>query len=493
MTNDFIEDIQRRVDTFGKLLENAGLDKKKYQEDGIRWCLTNELRPDPPANIRGGFIADEMGLGKTILMIGTFVANMMTKTLIILPPVLVEQWAQQIVKLTGHHPIIFHGKHKKNITIENLQKSIIVLSTYNTVSVTEKQLRQKKLSLLHYVKWNRIVFDEGHHLRNSNTARINGSIMLKSNIRWIVSGTPVQNKIKDLYNLCKALKMPHSFYSNPDNLIVIARNFVLKRTKTQVGIELPKVTISNETVEWKNTKEKELSEGIHAVLNMVSQDKMDQVGELISNQTGSILSSIMRARQTCILPKMLEKMFEGFVQKGAMHNYDSYKEALGFTSKIDTVVDTILKNKNNGCGKLVFCHFREEIDELQKRLQVGGIDKIATFDGRLHNSFRQSILQSNFEVLILQIQTGCEGLNLQEKYSEIYFVSPHWNPSVEDQAIARCHRIGQLKEVKVYKFNMENFTEERNSEGQLTEKTIETHVAKVQEDKRAIAATLMAN
>jgi len=57
----------------------------------------------------------------------------------------------------------------------------------------------------------------------------------------------------------------------------------------------------------------------------------------------------------------------------------------------------------------------------------------------------------------LQIQTGCEGLNLQADYSEIYFVSPHWNPSVEDQAIARCHRIGQTKPVFVFRFVMDGF------------------------------------
>jgi hypothetical protein len=56
------------------------------------------------------------------------------------------------------------------------------------------------------------------------------------------------------------------------------------------------------------------------------------------------------------------------------------------------------------------------------------------------------------DVLILQIQTGCEGINLQDKYSEVYFVSPSWNPAVEDQAIARCHRIGQKKNVCVFKF-----------------------------------------
>lgn len=487
MTNEFLDDIQRRVDTFSNLLERCGMEHKKYQEDGVRWCLTNELKPDPPVKVRGGFIADEMGLGKTILMIGLFVANMMTKNLIILPPVLIDQWVHQIHRITGHEPIVFHGKNKKNITIEHLNKSVIVISTYNALSVTKKN----KLSLLHQVKWNRVVFDEGHHLRNKNTM-LTGAILLKSKIRWIVSGTPIQNKKNDFYNLCKALKMPASFYADSNNLLTIARHYILRRTKKQVGIVLPEVTVENEIVNWKNIKEKTLSEGIHWVLGMAADDKMNEIGSIIKNQSGSILRAFLRARQCCTLPKIMNKMFDEFVKDGFMNDYESYKEALSFSSKLDSVIDTILKNKGNGCGKLVFCHFREEIDEIHKRLRDEGIEKIACFDGRIHQNFRQDILEDNNEVIILQIQTGCEGLNLQENYSEIYFVSPHWNPSVEDQAIARCHRIGQVKEVKVYKFQMDNFNEERNMNETITEKSIDKYVTNVQRNKRLIANEVIA-
>ena len=86
-------------------------------------------------------------------------------------------------------------------------------------------------------------------------------------------------------------------------------------------------------------------------------------------------------------------------------------------------------------------------------------------------------------MLILQIQTGCEGLNLQQ-FSEIYFVSPHWNPAIEDQAIARCHRIGQTKEVNVFRFFMEGFNTENNS------KTIDKYTENIQINKRTIIKLL---
>jgi hypothetical protein len=80
----------------------------------------------------------------------------------------------------------------------------------------------------------------------------------------------------------------------------------------------------------------------------------------------------------------------------------------------------------------------------------------------------------------MQIQTGCEGLNLQDNYSEIYFVSPNWNPYIEDQAIARCHRIGQKKTVFVWRFEMSNF------DPVLCVKNLDKHVTDIQNGKRDI-------
>ena len=97
--------------------------------------------------------------------------------------------------------------------------------------------------------------------------------------------------------------------------------------------------------------------------------------------------------------------------------------------------------------------------------------------------------------LILQIQTGCEGLNLQENYSEIYFVSPHWNPAVEDQAIARCHRIGQKNTVSVFKFQMSSFISEEIDENglKIDTLTIDKYVNTVQDSKREMANELISN
>ena len=97
-----------RMEAFTNYLDRTKMDYKDYQYEGVKWTLTNELCEDPPCGVRGGFIADEMGLGKTILMIGTFAAHLLPHTLIVLPPVLIDQWVLQIKRTTGHDAFVYH-------------------------------------------------------------------------------------------------------------------------------------------------------------------------------------------------------------------------------------------------------------------------------------------------------------------------------------------------------------------------------------------------
>ena len=447
-------------------LEKSGIERKSYQFDGVQWCVHLETHRDPSLPIHGGFIADEMGLGKTIMMIATFISNFVPRTLIVLPNILLEQWQSEIFRTTGHKALIYHGKNKKKITPEQLKSAFIVLTTYNTVAVTKKQQE----TALHEFRWDRIVFDEAHHLRNKNS-RWTGCKMLKSKIRWLISGTPVQNKRRDFFNLCSSLKMPASYYTDVANLQHLVSHFVLKRSKKQVGISLPNLNLDNESVLWKNEIERNLSRDIHRALAMSAQK----------------LKLFMHARQSCILPSLLKDNVENMVSNKVIPKEHSTSGALLCSSKMDAVVSTILGRKGNGNGKLVFCHFRGEIDTLISRLREGGIQNICTFDGRVTQAVRFRLLRKkeDYEVIVLQIQTGCEGLNLQKNFSEVYFVSPHWNPAIEDQAVARCHRIGQTKPVSVFRFHMES--------GEMENEflSLDQYITTVQDGKREISNEIL--
>ena len=483
--------LDSRMEIFQRYLDKSGMEHKDYQYDGVRWCLNNELRESPPCDVRGGFIADEMGLGKTIMMIGLILSNIVSRTLIVLPPILIDQWYVQILKTSGHKALIYHGDAKKTITEEHLRAARIVITSYGAITLNKKQIKSRELTMLHSVEWGRIIFDEAHHLRNSGTTRYLGARLLRAKIRWLVSGTPVQNSKKDFYSLCALIRLPASFYAESNNLRLLAKSFILKRTKKQVGIVISDIHLDKSVVDWTSKKEMELSEELHSALAFSRVNPIKGSEKLVVGafRNGGALALLLRARQSCIYPKLMSKHLDKLVKEGFIKDYNSYKEAFDHSSKLDAAINSILERKGNGCGKLIFCHFREEIDQIADRLRSGGMEKVVTFDGRTTNNTRFQILNDKNDALVLQIQTGCEGLNLQENYSEIYFISPHWNPAVEDQAIARCHRIGQTKPVYVQRFEMCPFVPDEENE--IT-KTIDKYVNDVQESKRFVAKEILA-
>lgn len=470
--------ISSKMQRFNYLLEKSQFQFNQYQYDGVKWCVSNELKPDKlrknyADNGRGGFIADEMGLGKTIMMIGTLFVNYLPHTLIVVPPILIQQWFEEISRASGHKALLFYGYNKKIATHDELYRSPIVLTTYNTLLAKNCPLKK--------IGWSRVVFDEAHHLRNSSTRRFQACKEIKANIRWLITGTPIQNRKKDFYSLCEAVGMKSTFYKDPKNLPIIGKWFVLRRTKIQVGINLPEVNKNDCVVKWANKQELRLSEELHALLpnqTNVYSKKMTLKG-IVS------LVAMIRAKQACIMPNLMRNTIHkmGILEPEAL-------EVLNYTSKLDAVIKLMLERKDNGKGKIVFCHYQGEIDAIAERLLKGGMTKVITYDGRNSGGKHLAELANPADALVIQIQSGCEGLNLQNNFSEIYFVSPHWNPSVEDQAIARCHRIGQTKSVDVFKFEMSGFSKQEG-ESKLDPISLEKYVNKMQQAKRELSKEIL--
>lgn len=492
------EIINDKMKKFNILLGRANFSAKEYQQEGIEWCLKKELSQ----GIKGGIVADEMGLGKTLTLIGLMFINFKRRTLIVVPPVLLNQWAKEIFKCSGHKALKYHGQNKKNITEEELLKAPIVLTTYNMLLESKSKSKGKseekvKDNILTKIRWNRLIFDEAHHLRNKRTERYTSCGKIKSEIKWLISGTPIQNKRSDLYNLFRIIGIKDV---NQDNVKELAEKYILRRTKAEVGINLPPVIKEERQVQWTNKYEQQMSEELHSLLPnqthvfIKNSNVSSEVADLFEGK--GILTAIMKARQSCIMPSLLTPDLREEINNGGIEEPRKYVKAIKSSSKLDAVVNLILERKDNGNGKIIFCHFRNEIDTIAQRLKKGGLQKVVTYDGR--NSRTQGLnLSDAADAIILQIQTGCEGLNLQANFSEIYFVSPHWNPCVEDQAIARCHRIGQIKPTYVFKFAMSNFTrqkreeEEDEDEENLNPQTLESYVNQVQTLKRTIISEVI--
>ena len=491
---------QNYLQEFKKWISVAGLSEKPHQIKGFKWCIEREIAIKN--GIRGGIVADEMGLGKTILMLGLIVSNFKKGgTIIVVPPALLDQWATEIERLFGHTPEIYHGKYLKNVKQRLLdgEQMPVVLTTYGII------MSRKEKDVIFEKKWFRMICDEAHHMRNRKSKIFSKIKHIKSAIKWVSTGTPIQNKALDLLSLCKVIGLHKAMEKTPLMTKEIILHHTLRRTKHKIGIKLPPVEYHHIDVKWLSKKEKNFAADVHAQLNFpnVTKANISNVMSFLGN--GFVLPWLTRARQVCILPHMLQTNIRKLINEGVIGEHEDLMN-LKTTSKITAIVDKLLERKNNNRRKLVFCHYHGEIDLIQAHLKKNGIST-AIIDGRQNTKQKKFITKkvidgnqfasvckkwsqipksvydniSQFtapDVCLCQIKSSSEGLNLQH-FQEIYFSSPWWNPALEDQAVARSHRIGQNQKVDVFRFVLENFGE--NS------KSLDQYCLEVQEKKRAVS------
>lgn len=184
-----------------------------FQQEGLYWMLEQEKGP-----WRGGMLADEMGMGKTIQTISLILSdhdpNVKKHTLILAPVVAIMQWRNEFNKFTsGMKVCVWHGGNRSN-DAQELLKFDVVLTSYSVLENTFRKQNTgfkrkgeliKEDSVLHSIMWHRVILDEAHNIkdRSCNTAR--GAFALKSDFRWCLSGTPLQNRVGELYSLIRFL------------------------------------------------------------------------------------------------------------------------------------------------------------------------------------------------------------------------------------------------------------------------------------------------
>lgn len=465
---------------------------RSYQSKAIRWCLAKEqgfhATFDSDNNVnklvstkKTGLVADEMGLGKTFVMLGTWVGNFKKNTLIVLPSALLHQWAKLIKKFLGFEPLVFHG-YKSRTAIDKIKQNHIVLTTYGMISPRPKNKKRKTAwsSPLWEIHWDRLILDEAHHVRNIFSNKHKGVAKLKSEITWFITGTPIQNSGRDLVSLCKLMGFYDEMLENPKKVVEILRRYTLMRSKKQVGIEMEPVdNITINIDKYDSPEEAKLIKDIHSMLSFTNVT-VENVDTAISYLKGdSPLPLLVRSRQSCVAPTMLSKHLRKLIRLGEIPSDINWKPCQTNT-KLRIITETAANIRKDG-RILMFCHYMEEMNMLKKLLTEKGLTvKMMNGNTKLkerkfiglpfikdddwNKIFAKSKYQNKTDifkellmpmlepdVLLVQIQSCCEGLNLQQ-FNNVFFTSPHWNPAVEDQAICRAHRLGQKKKVKVYKF-----------------------------------------
>lgn len=434
------------LEKFDAFLHAEHLASPKHQREGIVWCAAKEQ-----ANNSGGIVADEMGMGKTILMLGLIVSNFTNHTLIIVPKSLLVQWTREVQDKLHHNPFVLYGSNKiKNLTPEILASKHVVITTYGTC------VNMGPDSVLHKFRFGRVIVDEAHHLRNNKTMCHTSIDLLQKDVLWLLTGTPIQNNLRDLFNLLKLIKV---HYKKDDDLATLLKEHMLMRKKASSAIVLPALSLHECGIKWGSAEEEENSKVFHQRYGTAT-DKSDTTG-LYSGITTNHLVALLHAQMLCIGPKLLkDKMIRYYKETDDAPSEDT-SDFFSSTTKMDAVCAKIATNhqSNRFNKKLVFCHFRKEMSIIQEKIESIGGMSVAQYHGGLSSKHRSKLIQRSPDVLILQIRSGCEGLNLQQ-YNEVYFVSPTWNPSLESQALARCYRMGQQKETHVYRFYMENFEQD---------------------------------
>jgi superfamily II DNA or RNA helicase len=438
---------------------------RPYQQQGLNWL--NFL---DDFNF-GGCLADDMGLGKTVQVIA-FILSQREKVvhntnLVVVPTSLIHNWQLEIEKFAPSIMIrtIYGADRIKNIA--DFDKYEVVLTSYGTLLAD--------IVFLKDYSFNYIFLDESQQIKNPESQRYKAARLLKSRNKIVLTGTPVENNTFDLYGqlsfACPGLLGSKLYfkqiYSSPIDMFKSTKRatelqnkikpFVLRRTKQQVATDLPEKTemvlyceMKPEQREIYDAYEKQFRDYITAT-----------TGDQLEKRSMDVLKGITRLRQICDSPLLI---------KGE-------KMPGNASSKIDMLLEEI-EGKKNQHKILVFSQFVSMLDLIRKELSARQIP-FTYLTGQTRN--RQAAIEEfqnnpDVRVFLISLKAGGTGLNLTEA-DYVYLVDPWWNPAVENQAIDRCHRIGQDKNIVAVRL--------------ISPATVEEKIMLMQETKRDLANDLI--
>ena len=403
-----------------------------YQREGVQWLVERETAAKYP----GGFLCDEMGLGKTVQLIAMMLCNPKPKTLVVVPKSIVGQWCDEVARFAPSlTTYAFDGAKRKLPTV----LPSVVVAPY---SVLPQRPGGPVCELLG-VHWDRVILDEGHEIRNRKSKSHIACRALQGEIRWVVSGTPVFNSMKDFVALCGFLGIPREVVQGYTDKI--RESYVLRRTKEDVArhnkrLELPPCDFQNIEMEM-YPEERDLYKAVF-------EQGQEIVRHVIKTGTQSLhqmemLECLLRTRQVMTWPQL-------YMDGIALKEESDPEPWLGRSRKMETLMAAIKTHPTE--KTLIFTQFMGEMDRIQELLAA---ENVSTFriDGSVSKEQRDERIAAfkktaDGAVFIIQIKAGGVGLNLQQA-TRVYITCPAWNPATELQAIGRAHRTGQTRKVVV--------------------------------------------
>ena len=387
-----------------------------HQTIGVEYLLLREACKD--SKISGSILADQMGLGKTIQTIALIEQSPHSLTILFCPSSLVAMWKEQIHTFSDK---IYVGIVDRELTEFNT--CLNQTSHPKTVILCSYGLSYRR-QILQSIEFDRIVCDEAHYFKNPKSKTFLAINSMKSKSRLAITATPIQNSIRDIITIINFI-LRVDLKLNIDFIKLFLKQRMIARTIDSVGLELPKLKVTHVDI-------------------TPTGDNM-RVVKLTNNiEFKHHLEKMIRNKQACIFPKMLNNS----------HLNNSYINSC-FNQKTDTILKTIIEKKEQ-C--IVFTEFIVEQQYMYEKLRKDF--KVATIRGSTTLEDRAAICtDTTYDILLIQIQTGCVGLNLQH-FSRMYFTNIQWNPTVTQQAIGRINRIGQKHEMEVFIYKLEDTIEQ---------------------------------
>lgn len=423
----------------------------------------------------GGCLADDMGLGKTIQTLALIQKNKenieaeggKTTSLAIMPTSLIYNWLNEAKKFAPQLKLMVH-------TGTFRYKSPEVFANYDLV-VTTYGITRIDVDILGSYFFDYIILDESQNIKNASSKSFQAVRQLKSRHKLILSGTPVENSVNDLWTqmsfINPGLLGSQQFFQNEfvtpvekkkdedkaRKLQALIKPFVLRRTKEQVATELPP--------KIENLFYCKMSEEQSSVYEEVKSEYRNELLRALEDGTFAkkqiqVLQGLIKLRQIANHPLMIDEDYEG----------DS--------GKFENVVYTLKNVLDGGHKVLIFSQFVRQLNIYRQYLNEENIP-YAYLDGATQNRgdvVKQFQEDPKTRVFLISIKAGGVGLNLTEA-DYVFILDPWWNPAVEQQAIDRTHRIGQTKNVFIYKF--------------ITKDSVEEKILALQQRKLSVAQALI--
>ena len=491
---------------------------RPYQREGLGWLhFLSEFG-------LGGCLADDMGLGKTVQLLAHMAERRAAKEkgpwLVVAPKTLIFNWAREAERFTPGLKIVDHTGLQRGKSAESFKDADLVLTTYATMRMD--------IELLRKVEFACVVLDEAQAIKNDGSQGAKAARLLRARRRIALTGTPVENRLEDLWSIFEFLNpgmlgssrafkeatrsgagevngAEKSGAAGMDVLRRALRPFLLRRTKAKVAPDLP--ARSEQTVRCElEGAQRTLYDGLRAhyreqLLGRVERDGMNK-------SKMHVLEALLRLRQAAchsalvssvvIEPKRLvggwgsaktDKQDKSGTKgrktaAACAEGSDAGRAGAGESAKVATLVEMLEELAQEGHKALVFSQFtsllalvKTELD--RKRIvyeELDGSTSSKEREIRVDRFQKVAVKDGGRGVFLISLKAGGVGLNLTAA-GYVFLLDPWWNPAVEAQAIDRTHRIGQDKSVIAYRL--------------IATGTVEERILELQQSKRELAQAIV--